>query len=178
QADFQKLISRGFSLYLQTLPDDRRALLNQFEVHDYAMKVVGVGSVGTRCAILLLVAGNDDPLFLQVKEARASVLEPFAGKSKYQNHGQRIVEGQRLTQSASDLFLGWTEGREGRCFYVRQLRDVKISANVEVFETDTLNQYAEFCGWALARAHAKSGDAAMISGYVVNSDGFDQAIAE
>src|SRR5262249_1384296 len=88
QADFQKLISRGFSLYLQTLPDDRRALLNQFEVHDYAMKVVGVGSVGTRCAILLLVAGNDDPLFLQVKEARASVLEPFAGKSKYQNHGQ------------------------------------------------------------------------------------------
>ena len=176
-AAFQKVLVNAFQEYVETLSDDRKALLSHFEMHDFAIKVVGVGSVGTRCGILLLGAGNNDPLFLQVKEARYSVLERYAGKSVYSNRGERVVNGQRLMQSASDLFLGWTEARDGRHFYVRQLRDMKISPMVELFEEDTLAQYAEFCGWALARAHAKSGDAAMISGYIGNSDRFDQAVA-
>ena len=142
------------------------------------MKVVGVGSVGTWCGILLLLASEQDPLFLQVKEARASVLEAYAGQSLYPNHGQRVVNGCRLMQSASDLFLGWMIGPEGRHFYVRQLKDMKISALVELFNRSLMTQYAELCGWTLARAHARSGESARISGYLGKSDRFDEAIAD
>jgi hypothetical protein len=147
-------------------------------MRDLALKVVGVGSVGTRCGILLMLAGDNDPLFLQVKEARVSVLEPYAGKSKYKNRGQRVVAGQRLMQSASDIFLGWTEGEQNRHFYVRQLRDMKIKPLVEIFEKDLMAQYAEFCGWALARAHANSGNPSLISGYLGNNEAFDEAVAD
>src|SRR5260221_14723922 len=123
---------------------------------DFAIKVVGVGSVGTFCAVMLMMADMDDPLFLQVKEAGTSVLEPYAGKSIYANHGQRIVTGLRLMQSASDLFLGWTEGREGRHLYVRQLHDMKIKMLVEQFTPSVIVQYAEYSSCALAREHARS----------------------
>jgi uncharacterized protein (DUF2252 family) len=164
--------------YRTSLPDDRRVLIDRYEIKDYAIKVVGVGSVGTFCAIALLMASEQDPLFLQVKEARPSVLEAYAGKSIYPNHGQRVVNGYRLMQSASDIFLGWTEGRLGRHFYVRQLRDMKIGALVDVFTPSFMVEYAEFCGWALARAHARSGEPAQISGYLGKSDAFDRALAD
>ena len=124
-----------------------------------------------------MMAENDDPLLLQVKEARASVLERYLGKSVYANHGQRIVVGQRLMQSASDIFLGWAEGKRGRHFYVRQLRDMKLKPLVEIFEPATMLDYGALCGWTLARAHARSGDAAMIAGYVGKSEVLDMAIA-
>ena len=171
------VIQRVFRRYRETLTDDRRALIDHYEIKDVAVKVVGVGSVGTRCGILLMMAGEDDPLFLQVKEARASVLEPYAGKSVYANCGQRVVAGQKLMQAASDMFLGWTEDH-GRHFYLRQLRDIKIEPMVEVLDARSMARYAEWCGWALARAHAKSGDAAMISGYLGNSGRFDDAMAD
>jgi Uncharacterized protein conserved in bacteria (DUF2252) len=142
-----------------------------------AIKVVGVGSVGTFCAIVLSMAGENDPLFLQMKEANASVLEAYAGKSIYPNHGERVVRGCLLMQSASDLFLGWTKGKLGRQFYVRQLRDMKIKILVELFGLTDMIQYAELCGFTLARAHARSGDSALISGYLGRSDSFDKAIA-
>jgi hypothetical protein len=143
-----------------------------------AIKVVGVGSVGTLCLVALYMAADDDPLFLQIKQANASVLEPHAGKSLHSNHGQRVVVGQRLMQSASDSFLGWMQGRRGRHFYVRQLRDMKLSANIEGMDDDILRGYAEACGWALARAHARSGDAAMIAGYMGSGRTFDEAIGD
>jgi hypothetical protein len=143
-----------------------------------AVKVVGVGSVGTACLIALFMAADDDPLFLQIKQANASVLEPYAGKSLHSNHGQRVVVGQRLMQAASDSFLGWTESQRGRHLYVRQLRDVKITAEIDSFDDQTLRRYAEACGWALARAHARSGDAAMISGYMGTGGIFDEAICD
>jgi hypothetical protein len=145
---------------------------------DIAIKVVGVGSVGTFCAVLLLMASEEDPLFLQVKQARSSVLEAYAGKSGYANHGQRVVIGCQLMQSASDLFLGWTEGQKGRQFYVRQLRDMKIKMLIEVFSPSVMIQYAELCGWTLARAHARSGEPAKISGYLGKGDVFDEAVAD
>jgi hypothetical protein len=145
---------------------------------DFALKVVGVGSVGTLCGILLLMANERDPLFLQVKQAGPSVLEAYAGKSAHPNHGQRVVNGCRLMQSASDLFLGWTEGDLGRQFYIRQLKDIKIKMLVEVFTQSVMLQYAEVCGWCLARAHARSGEPAKISGYLGKSDVFDKAIAD
>ena len=163
--------------YRISLQDDRRVLFDRYRVADFAVKVVGVGSVGTFCAILLMMAEDDDPLLLQVKEARASVLEPYVGKSLYANHGQRIVVGQRLMQSASDIFLGWTEGRRGRHFYVRQLRDMKLKPLVEIFNPATMLDYGALCGWTLARAHARSGDAAMIAGYAGKSEVLDEAIA-
>jgi uncharacterized protein (DUF2252 family) len=175
-AEHDRLVKEAFLRYRETLPDDLKALLNRYEVKDVAIKVVGVGSVGTRCAILLMMAGDDDPLFLQVKEVHESVLEPYAGKSVYPNCGQRVVAGQRLMQAASDMFLGWTE-QWGRHFYVRQLRDIKIEPLVEIFDSRALADYGEWCGWALARAHAKSGDAAMISGYLGNSTRFDEAVS-
>jgi uncharacterized protein (DUF2252 family) len=141
------------------------------------IKVVGVGSVGTFCAIMLLLAGEHDPLFLQVKEAGPSVLEAYAGKSVYPNHGQRVVQGHRLMQSSSDVFLGWTEGKRGRHFYIRQLRDAKIKAAIETFGSAEMLLFAEWCGWTLARAHARSGEPAVIAGYLGTSDTFDQAIA-
>ncbi len=170
-------VLKTFAAYRKTLPDDRRVLLDRYHLSDFAMKVVGVGSVGTFCALLLMMAEEGDPLFLQVKEARRSVLEQYAGKSRYPNHGKRVVVGQRLMQSASDIFLGWTEGKAGRHFYVRQLRDMKMKPLVEVFKPTTMLDYAALCGWTLARAHARAGDAAMIAGYAGKHDTLDRAIA-
>jgi uncharacterized protein (DUF2252 family) len=174
--EHDQMIKSAFRKYSETPADDLKALLKHFEVRDIALKVVGVGSVGTTCAIVLLTAGDDDPLFLQVKEARTSVLEPYAGKSVYRNRGQRVVSGQRLMQAASDVFLGWTVAGAGRHFYVRQLRDMKISPVIEIMNVDAMLRYADACGWALARAHAKSGDSAMIGGYLGTSGRFDEAM--
>jgi uncharacterized protein (DUF2252 family) len=172
-----KRFYRGFEAYRETLPPERRTLLDRYRVVDVAAKVVGVGSVGTRCGVILLMASERDPLFLQLKEARASVLEPYAGKSAYANNGQRVVVGQRLTQPASDIFLGWTETDRAH-FYVRQLRDMKFKPLVESMNGGTLRDYAGLCGWALARAHAKSGDAVKISGYLGKKPVFDEAIGD
>jgi uncharacterized protein (DUF2252 family) len=176
--DLQAIVHKAFASYRETLTEHKRVLLDRYKIMDIAIKVVGVGSVGTRCMIILLMADNHDPLFLQVKEARASVLEPFAGKSLHANHGQRVVAGCRLMQSASDLFLGWTVGHQGHHFYIRQLKDMKIKALVEIFPPGLMRQYAEFCGWCLAHSHARSGDPAMISGYMGNGDTMDEAIAD
>jgi len=164
--------------YRETLPEHTRTLFDRFHFFDLAMKVVGVGSVGTLCAVALFLAADDDPLFLQVKEARASVLEPYAGRSVYPNHGQRVIAGQRLMQTASDIFLGWTRGKNGRDYYVRQLRDMKMSVIIEDMDVALLRQYARMCAHALARAHARSGDAAMMSGYIGSGQTFDDAIGE
>ena len=170
--------ARGaFASYRESLSDDRRALLDRYDVKDFAVKVVGVGSVGTFCAIALLMASETDPLFLQIKEARPSVLEAYAGKSIYPNDGQRIVAGYRLIQAASDIFLGWTKGKLGRHYYVRQLRDMKLGAQHELFTPSFMAEYAEVCGWALAQSHARSGEPATISGYLGTTDRFDKAIA-
>jgi uncharacterized protein (DUF2252 family) len=171
-------ITEPLAAYRESLPEHIRTLLDRFHFFDLAMKVVGVGSVGTMCGVCLFMAADDDPLFLQVKEARASVLEPYAGKSLHSNHGQRVVVGQRLMQTASDVFLGWTRGKNGRDFYIRQLRDMKMSAVIEDWDTGLLRQYARMCAHALARAHARSGDAAMISGYMGSGRTFDDAIGE
>jgi hypothetical protein len=162
--------------YRQSLPEDRRVLFDRYRMEDWAVKVVGIGSVGTRCLVGLFFSSENHPLLLQFKEARRSVLEPYAGKSAYENQGQRVVVGQRLMQSSSDIFLGWTQGRHGRHFFGRQLRDMKLSAPVEAASPALLKRYAQVCGLTLARAHAKSGDAATISGYLGKSDAFDQAI--
>jgi len=175
--EYGRAIKAAFRQYQTTLSDERRDLLDRFELKDVAIKVVGVGSVGTMCGILLLMADTDDALFLQVKEARGSVLEPYAGKSRYLNRGERVVVGQRLMQAASDLFLGWTE-YEDRHFYIRQLRDIKIKPLIEGINASRLGLYSGWCGWALARAHAKSGDAAMICGYLGSNDRFDKAVAK
>jgi hypothetical protein len=163
--------------YRTTLREDRFVLLSKYNYVDVVHKVVGVGSVGTRCYVALLL-GNDanDPLFLQIKEARASVYEPYVGPSAFSNHGERVVTGQRLMQASSGIFLGWT--RLGSIdFYIRQLRDMKLSVDISTLSEGGFNEYAKFCGWALARAHARSGDPAMISGYLGQKDVFDQAIA-
>jgi uncharacterized protein (DUF2252 family) len=178
EREFLERAQEAFAGYRRSLEDERRVLLDRFELRDIAVKVVGVGSVGTFCGVMLMMASEKDPLFLQVKEANASVLEAYAGKSRYRNHGQRVINGQRLMQSASDIFLGWTEGRLGRQFYVRQLRDMKLGAQVELFTPDVMIEYARFCGWALAKAHARSGSPATISGYLGKNDSFDAAIAE
>lgn len=171
-------VRRLLSQYRATLPADRRILLDRFELVDVAIKVVGVGSVGTRCAVVLLMSGKDDSLFLQLKEARASVLEPYAGRSRCRNHGERVVEGQRLMQAASDIFLGWSADTALRVdYYVRQLRDCKTAANVDTMDYSHLLDYAHHCGAALARAHAKVGDAAAISGYVGKNEILDVALA-
>lgn len=171
-------IKKGFADYRETMQEDRRLLLDRFKVMDLAIKVVGVGSVGTYCAIMLLMASDRDPLFLQIKQARPSVLEAYAGKSPHSNEGQRVVHGCRMMQSASDLFLGWTEGRLGRQFYIRQLKDMKIKPMVELFTPGVMRQYADWCGWTLAHAHARSGEPTKISGYLGKSDAFDKAIAK
>jgi len=175
-------IESGFgeviAAYRDSLPEQTRTLFDRFHFFDLAFKVVGVGSVGTTCAVCLFMAADDDPLFLQVKEARASVLEPYAGKSLHPNHGQRVVVGQKLMQSASDVFLGWTRGRNGKDVYVRQLRDMKMSAVIEDWDAGLLRQYGRMCAHALARAHARSGDAAMIAGYMGSGATFDDAVGE
>jgi uncharacterized protein (DUF2252 family) len=169
-------IHQAFARYRDTLDDDRKVLLDRYHLTDVALKVVGVGSVGTMCGIALMMAADDDVLYLQIKQAGPSVLEPYSGKSVYDNHGERVVVGQRLMQSASDIFLGWCFGKEQRHFYIRQLRDMKMKVLVEAFNPITMVDYATLCGWTLARAHAKSGDPAMIAGYLGKSDVFDRAI--
>jgi uncharacterized protein (DUF2252 family) len=171
-----KYVRDMFERYRRTLPEERRVILDRYSLVDVARKVVGVGSVGTRCAVALLMAGADDPLFLQFKEARASVLAPYAGKSRYDNQGERVVTGQRMLQSASDVFLGWARDDEGRDFYFRQLRDMRMKIDVDAMSRQDWFEYVAVCGWALARAHARTGDAARISGYLGKNDTFDAAI--
>ncbi len=178
QERFRDLIRQ----YRRTLSADRRHLLERFRFVDAARKVVGVGSVGTRAWIVLMLGRDgDDPLFMQAKEAQLSVLEPFLGKTAFTNHGQRVVEGQRLMQAASDIMLGWlhTTGIDGveRDYYLRQLWDAKGSALVESMEPNAMAEYAKLCGWTLAKAHARSGDAIAIGSYLGSSDVFDNAIA-
>ena len=181
---FQEQFNGLLAKYRRTLETDRRFLLDQFRFADLARKVVGVGSVGTRCWITLMIGrDNGDPLFLQVKEAEASVLSRFVGASKYANQGQRVVAGQRLMQASSDIFLGWQRTEAGldgkqRDFYVRQLRDWKFSVEIETMVPPGMRMYGEVCGWTLARAHARSGDRIAIAAYLGGSDVFDRAIAE
>jgi uncharacterized protein (DUF2252 family) len=182
-AVFEEL-HRVIRSYRSSLQSDRRVLLEAFELKDLARKVVGVGSVGTRAWIALLM-GRDgsDPLFLQLKEAEASVLEPFLGPSEYANHGERVVAGQRLMQAASDIFLGWLRvdaGLDGmaRDFYVRQLKDWKTSAAIESMTPRGMAAYGRLCGWTLARAHARSGDRIAIASYLGAGDTFDRALVE
>jgi uncharacterized protein (DUF2252 family) len=176
-------IRERFRQYRSTLQPDRRRLLESYEMVDLARKVVGVGSVGTRCWIAAMAGKDDgDPLFLQIKEAQQSVLEPHAGKSEYATAGQRVVEGQRLLQAASDIVLGWfrTPALDGveRDFYVRQLWDGKLSPNVEGMNPEVFTIYAEMCAWTLARGHARSGDRIAIASYLGSGDTFDRAIEE
>jgi uncharacterized protein (DUF2252 family) len=173
--EVQRVVRNALAGYRASLPSAFGALLDRYQLRDAAIKVVGIGSVGTNCWVLLFTAGEGDPLFLQVKEARTSVLEPYAGASVFKNHGQRVVDGYRLMQPASDMFLGWTAGPK-RDFFVRQLRDMKLSARVEIFGRLDMEIYARWCGRALALAHARSGPSAVLSGYMGKSDTFDQAI--
>jgi uncharacterized protein (DUF2252 family) len=170
------LMRDALAKYRQTLNEDRRVLFDRYHLVDVAVKVVGIGSVGTLCMVALMISVRGDPFFLQVKEANASVLEAYAGKSVYAHHGERVVQGQRLMQPASDLFLGWATGPKGRHFYMRQLRDVKLSPLVETYDAAMLSVYARACGWVLARAHAKAGDPWMISGYLGSKPDFDEAM--
>jgi len=173
-------IHEQFRAYRATLQDDRRRLLEKFEIVDAARKVVGVGSVGTRAFIVLLQGRDEqDPLFLQVKEATASVLEAYLPKSRYRQHGARVVQGQRMMQAASDIFLGWTKGVDvTRNFYWRQLRDMKGSAVVELMAPVTLRYYAQICGWTLARAHARSGDPVAMAAYLGRDDAFERSVTD
>ncbi len=162
--------------YRESLPIERRVLFDRYELVDNALKVVGVGSVGTICGIALFFASNEDPLFLQVKEARASVLEPYSHFINHETNGARVVTGQRLMQAASDIFLGHYVSSTGKHFYVRQLRDVKVKPMVEIFTPNNMLGFARNCGWALARAHARSGDPAVIAGYIGKGKVFPEAI--
>lgn len=173
-----RAVAHVFKEYRETLPEERRIMFDRFKLVDWALKVVGVGSVGTRCFVALFLAAPDDALFLQVKEARPSVLEPYTGTKKVAHNGQRVVVGQRLMQSASDIFLGWSRGPAGRDAYFRQLRDMKVSADIETQPPKVMRAYAMLCGLPLARAHDKAGDAAMIAGYLGSSDQFDEAIGD
>src|SRR5262249_18921994 len=175
ELDLERDVRPFFESYRGTLIRDRRVLFDRFQITDVVYKVVGVGSVGTRCFVVLFSGDQDDHLFLQVKEARPSVLEGLAGESPFSNNGERVVEGQRLMQSASDIFLGWTRGMHDRDFYVRQLRDMKIAPNLTGYTPRVLAAYGHLCGRTLARAHAKAGDAATISGYLGSTGAFDEA---
>jgi hypothetical protein len=176
EASWREPVQAGIVEYRASLADDRRFVFDRFELEDFALRVVGIGSVATRCYVALLYCDDRNPLLLQIKEARRSVLEPYADVSQYANQGQRVVAGQRLLQSASDIFLGWLRGPEGRDFYVRQLRDMKLSLPIEDFSASQLERYAETCGWVLARAHARTGDAAMIAGYLGSGPAMDDAL--
>ena len=183
QADeIYKLIREVLGKYQRTLQSDRRHLVEYFTLVQLARKVVGVGSVGTRAWIALMEGGDGtEPLFLQAKEAQPSVLAPYCGRSQYRNQGERVVAGQFLMQAESDIFLGWTRatGPDGvdRDFYVRQLKDWKLSAPIEQMIPSGMKVYARLCGWTLARAHARSGDRVALAAYLGGSDRFDQAIA-
>lgn len=180
ESDEATEIAEFFGRYLSSLPRQRRLLLERYSMVDIARKVVGVGSVGTRCLIVLLESGDGEPLFLQFKEATSSVLEPYTQPSEFEP-GQRVVEGQRLTQTMGDIFLGWshaTRGDQTNYFYFRQLWDGKGSVEVDEMNSKRLRRYARVCGGVLALAHARSGDAAMIAGYIGEDETFDRAIAE
>jgi uncharacterized protein (DUF2252 family) len=184
-------LRHAIALYQETLRPDRREVLRRYYFGDFARKVVGVGSVGTEAFVLLLLGDRaDEPLFLQLKEAQESVLAPYAGPSEYKHQGERVVQGQRLTQAAPDPFLGWTSGigtssSQGRelhaapkDYYVRQLRDMKGSMSIELMDPHQLSYYGRLCGWALARAHARTGRASLISGYLGGRGTYDQAVAD
>jgi uncharacterized protein (DUF2252 family) len=174
----------AIALYKETIPADRREVLRRYYFGDFARKVVGVGSVGTEAFVLLLLGDREDePLFLQLKEAQESVLAPYAGPSEYKHQGERVARGQRMTQAATDEFLGWTKGiasggKDAKDYYVRQLRDMKGSMDVPAMDPEQLNYYGRLCGWALARGHARTGRATVISGYLGESKEFDCAIAD
>ena len=174
------LVDNAFNTYRDSVADDLKRLLDRFHPVDTALKVVGVGSVGTRCMILLLEGrDHNDPLFLQIKQANRSVLEQYLKPSPYKNQGQRVVEGQRLMQTVSDIFLGWTRSeQDGKDFYWRQLRDWKGSVDVENINSDDMAYLARVCGWTLARAHARSGDPVAIASYLGSSDSFDEALVD
>jgi uncharacterized protein (DUF2252 family) len=178
--EFRANVEGSIAGYLHSLNPGRRLLLDRYQLADTAVKVVGVGSVGTRCGILLFMSGDGEPLFLQFKEARPSVLEAYAGASSFGNRGQRVVVGQRLMQAASDMFLGWTigAGNHSRHYYIRQLNDAKIKPVTEVMKPANLIGYATLCGRALARAHTRSGDAVVLSGYMGKSTAFEDAVAD
>ena len=171
-------VREGIEDYRASLPEDRRFVFDRYWLEDFALRVVGIGSVATRCYVGLFFCDDKNPLLLQVKEARQSVLEPYAAKSPFENQGQRVVVGKRLMQSASDIFLGWFRTRDGHDFYVRQLRDMKFVFPVEGFTAVQLERYADVCGWTLARAHARSGDSAMITGYLGSGENFESALGK
>ncbi len=174
--NFREQTLKAFELYKQSLQDDRQRLFDRYKMADVAIKVVGIGSVGTTCAVALMLAPDAEPLMLQLKEARHSVLEAYAGHSEFQNHGQRVVAGQRIIQSASDIFLGWTKFDDGKHYYIRQLRDTKVKLEPDLWDGPRLVESAEVMGAVLARAHARSGDAAVLSGYMGEETTFDEAI--
>ena len=174
--DAQERIMEGLRDYRDSMPEERRVLFNRYRLEDFAVKVVGIGSVGTRSYIGLFFSEDHHPLLLQFKEARKSVLAPYAGAGPYENQGERVVHGQRLMQSASDIFLGWVRGRRGYDFYVRQLRDMKFTVPLAEMSPLQIARYGEICAWTLARAHAKGGDAATISGYIGGGDKFAEAM--
>ncbi|OAJ55812.1 DUF2252 domain-containing protein [Paraburkholderia ginsengiterrae] len=176
-ANWRKMVERMWGEYLKTMSHDRRELLSHFTVQDMVFKVVGVGSVGTRCMVMLMVDHMGKPLFVQIKEARPSVIAQFHKSPAVKHEGERVVQGQRMLQAASDIFLGWATGPAGRHFYFRQLRDMKLSANIELFDNDLLDGYARLCGWIMARAHAKaSGQAIEVSAYIGRGDQFAEAL--
>jgi uncharacterized protein (DUF2252 family) len=169
-------MARFFKAYVKTLRQSQQHLFARLRMVDAAFKVVGVGSVGTRCYVALMLGEQNEPVFLQVKEARKSVLSGHAGRSPWHDEGERVVVGQRLMQTASDIFLGWTKGEDDRFYYVRQLRDMKASVDIASMNARALDVYACLCGQTLARAHAKAGGAPRIAGYLGKSDSFDTAI--
>lgn len=175
---FADEFQRALPTYRDSLQEDKRRLFDRYQLEDVAIKVVGIGSVGTMCGVALFMAPDNEPLMLQIKEATASVLERYAGTSEYTNHGHRVVAGQRIAQSASDIFLGWTQFESGRHFYVRQLRDTKVKPEIDLWTGRDTVEAAELMGAVLARAHARSGDAAVVAGYLDGSEHFDEAIAE
>jgi uncharacterized protein (DUF2252 family) len=169
---------KSIPVYRESLQEDKRRLFDRYKLADVAVKVVGIGSVGTLCAVALFLAPDNEPLLLQLKEANQSVLEPYAGKSEYTNCGQRVVAGQRISQSASDIFLGWTQFENGKHFYIRQMRDTKVKPEAELWGSVEMVEAAELMGAVLARAHARSGDSAVISGYLGQDEHFDYAVAD
>lgn len=175
---FRQNVDKAMELYKESLQEDKRRLVSRYRFEDVAVKVVGIGSVGTLCAVALMMAPDNEPLILQIKEARESSLQKYIGKSMFENQGQRVVEGQRIIQSASDIFLGWTKFEDGRHFYVRQLRDTKVKPDPELWDGPQTVEIAEVMGRVLARAHARSGDAAIISGYLGSTNTFDLALVD
>ncbi len=177
ETDWEERLSAAFSRYRDSLPEERRVLLDRYRLADLAVKVVGIGSVGTRCYVALLVSADGDPLILQIKQACRPALELYTTPSRYANQGERVVVGKRLLQASSDIFLGWFRDPAGDDYYVRQLRDMKMSYPIEGISAARLHQYADYCGWSLARAHARGGDAATIAGYLGGSERIEDAIA-